>query len=142
MGGGGERVLVVMKIWSVNQNKITTPLCTCNENLPSSSKHVKRNSPPSSSYFIIYTNSIVFHENRLFIKFVKSICQWGMKTIHSPLQGLKKHSPPWCLPQIQPQNKPDPVLLPVLNSHSRRSYNRLFIMVLPWTCAGDAITRA
>ncbi len=59
--------------------------------------------PPYSSFiYYIYPNSFVFHENSLFITFIKNVCQWDMKTNSTPIQDLKKFNPPPWSPNSTP----------------------------------------
>ncbi len=57
----------------------------------------KSSTPLHSSSFYIYTNSIIFPKNSLFITFIKNVYQWSMKRNSILLQSLKKFnpSPPW-----------------------------------------------
>ncbi len=80
-----------------------------------------KNIQPSSSSYFIYPNSIVFHENSLFMTFIilKKVCQWGMKTIH-PLSLFEIQSNPLLAPHNSTTtphpNFPTPQL--VLNGRS------------------------
>ncbi len=71
---GGE-----VKIWSATQKNITIPQII-----------------PPRSYFI-YPNPNVFHENSIFLTFIKNVYQWGMKTKiqpPNPLLGQYYLNPP------------------------------------------------
>ncbi len=84
LGGG------VGKIWLAAHKKLhpllgvpkNTSAQACNNKSPPL-KCVTKHSTPFKLIFA-YTNSIVFHENRPFMPFIKNDCQWGIKYLHLP----------------------------------------------------------
>ncbi len=72
--------------------KYITPLHMCEKN-PTPLERVQNKINPLELIFYIYPNLIVFHENSLFITFIKNVYQWGMDK-NSYFPGSEKYSTP------------------------------------------------
>ncbi len=82
-------------IFSATQKKLQPPFACARKDQPPWARKQKFNPTRLKFIFYTYPHSIVFHDNSLFITFIKNVCWGGIKTYSPPFRIWKKIQPPF-----------------------------------------------